>query len=266
MLTTAKSPDWSLTQSFYLVMGGLVIKEEHAIYSLDPKTFLDLIDQSILHWPEVSEPEILDHSKSDWLVKILALIQIGYFVAQAIGRRLQDLPITPLELYTLGTILCAVTTYIAWWSKPFDVRRPTTCYPELPVPESLEYHSRLSLTNIPSENGWTFPIVMLIPSAFAGIHTIAKDFPFPTRVERYWWIHTNFGCMFSILVMCIWRFLAYQTRWVHLTWARIVTIIICVVYMVLKLGVMVEMFVCMRAVPVTVYQTPHWSQYFPSFG
>lgn len=37
-------------------------------------------------------------------------------------------------------------------------------------------------------------------------------------------------------------------------------------YAVFRLYMFIEMFVGLRSVPVSVYQTPQWSQYFPSLG
>ena len=43
-----------------------------------------------------------DKGKSDWLVKSLVLLQTSWFVLQSIGRSIEYLPVTHLEIMTLG--------------------------------------------------------------------------------------------------------------------------------------------------------------------
>jgi hypothetical protein len=272
-LTTVKSPKWSLTLSFYLVMGGLVIEDkdnedEHAIIRLKPKRFLRLIDQGIMDWPKIPDSEIMDHSKSDWFLKMLALIQIGYFVAQTIGRHLEHLPITPVETYTLGTIVCAITTYIAWWSKPFDIRKPTICYPELLLPSHLQSQSRFSLTQIQTKAVWPIIITGYVSVAFGYMHFIGASYPFPTRQEKLLWEHSTKTCMAVpwIICMVLVSLDHYQKRWKRPKLADTVIILLGILYGLSRLSMMVEMFVCMRSAPISVYKTPQWSQYIPSFG
>jgi hypothetical protein len=37
-------------------------------------------------------------------------------------------------------------------------------------------------------------------------------------------------------------------------------------YVLFRIYMFIEMFISLRAAPASVYQTPQWSQYFPSFG
>ncbi|KAF2028033.1 hypothetical protein EK21DRAFT_70634, partial [Setomelanomma holmii] len=43
------------------------------------------------------------------------------FMAQLIGRVSFRLTVTPLELFTLGYVVCAFGMYYRWWHKPFDI-------------------------------------------------------------------------------------------------------------------------------------------------
>ena len=74
---------------------------------------------------QMSEDKIRDKSKASWLAKSVLFGQLSYFLAQLIGRWVQQLAVTPLELLTLGIVVSIAVAYAAWWYKPFDVEVPT---------------------------------------------------------------------------------------------------------------------------------------------
>jgi hypothetical protein len=86
-------------------------------------------------FPEITEREINDRSKGNFLSKSLVIVQTGWFVTQCIARRVQNLPITELEIVTLAFAALNFVTYGLWWYKPLDVecsvrvykRRRTSC-------------------------------------------------------------------------------------------------------------------------------------------
>ncbi|KAF8246302.1 hypothetical protein K440DRAFT_553831 [Wilcoxina mikolae CBS 423.85] len=67
-----------------------------------------------------------DKSKSDYLAKVLTCSQASWIVLQCLGRKMQGLPTTLLELNTVVHVLNAFVLYILWWEKPADVGRPST--------------------------------------------------------------------------------------------------------------------------------------------
>ena len=74
--------------------------------------------------PDLRKEAIFDKSKADSLGKILVCLQAGYMVFQVIGRLAARLPITLLEVNTLGHVLCALTMYAFWFHKPLGVSDP----------------------------------------------------------------------------------------------------------------------------------------------
>lgn len=76
-------------------------------------------------FPDLSEQEIQDKSRSDGLAKTLLLVQLLHFCASCTARIAQQLPLSLLEFFTLAHALCTVTTCIVWWRKPFGVLEPT---------------------------------------------------------------------------------------------------------------------------------------------
>ena len=72
----------------------------------------------------VTKEEIEDRSKGDILSKGIILVQTGWFILQLLARAIQRLPITELEIVTLGFAILNFVTYGLWWNKPLDVRCP----------------------------------------------------------------------------------------------------------------------------------------------
>jgi hypothetical protein len=74
--------------------------------------------------PDVSSADISDKSKADELAKALVCLQATWMLLQCIGRLAARLPITLLEINTIGHCFCALIIYLLWWNKPLQVREP----------------------------------------------------------------------------------------------------------------------------------------------
>ena len=124
-----------MTHSFYAIMGGFVIdtndKENADFIENSPQLTLTARGLMLLvkeghSVPEVSEKSIQDRSKADGLAKILVCLQAGYMIVQCAGRAAAHLPLTLLEINTLGHVFCALIMYLFWMQKPQDLRETTT--------------------------------------------------------------------------------------------------------------------------------------------
>ncbi|PPQ85231.1 LOW QUALITY PROTEIN: hypothetical protein CVT25_010004 [Psilocybe cyanescens] len=116
---------WTRTHGHFLQMGGFMLyngKEPRGVVC--HARFKYLLETNRIAFPEVTEDEILDRSKSDGLGKTLAAGQTAWFILQCIVRKSQGLGITELELATLAFAALNIFMYIFWWDKPFDVRIP----------------------------------------------------------------------------------------------------------------------------------------------
>jgi hypothetical protein len=264
-LIVPKSPGWSLTQCFYLVMGGFVIKSDDQLIRASPKNLLKLLDTDVLSWPEVTTSEIEDRSKADWILKSLALAQAVWFLAQCIGRAVQGLSMTTLELFTLGIISCALVTYSAWWSKPFDVRKPIIIEPKSALPKYVKQIRKMGFSDkyesLP-QTYWPTVLGVCATQVFAALHFVGWQFHFPTETEKWFWRASCIACVvlpLAVVFVSVWDIEdGWNENW--LTGFFVILYTLCRVYM------MVEMFISLRAVPADVYETPQWSQYFPSLG
>ncbi|KAK0712941.1 hypothetical protein B0T26DRAFT_753116 [Lasiosphaeria miniovina] len=125
------SRSWTTAQCFYAVMGGFAA-DVSGIDDDDDDTcrrvtvtaegvrLLSLLGRL----PELHASQIEDKSKADWLAKSIVCAQAGWMVVQVVGRALQNLPVSLLELNTCGHVACALVIYLLWWSKPLDVQTP----------------------------------------------------------------------------------------------------------------------------------------------
>ncbi|MCJ1284404.1 hypothetical protein MMC26_003736 [Xylographa opegraphella] len=73
------------------------------------------------HLPDISITFIQDKSTQNSLAKTLAIFQGSWFLLQIIGRLVDELPISLLEIHTAAHALCALLVYYLWWDKPYDV-------------------------------------------------------------------------------------------------------------------------------------------------
>ena len=104
-----------------------------------------------IDWPTISEKEIRDRSKGDFVSKGLAVLQTTWFSVQCITRRVVGLNITQLELATLAFAVLNIILYILWWDKPLAVacpvpihlRHPTTSEVSLEPPSPPLSHPSL---------------------------------------------------------------------------------------------------------------------------
>ncbi|KAF8435595.1 hypothetical protein BGX38DRAFT_1333209 [Terfezia claveryi] len=123
-------PEWTLRHGFFADMGGVFVvpRVENEQYDrpfpVTSKQLNWLVTNKYLPFPDIREEDIVDKSKQDTIAKIVTSFQVGYLILQCIGRILQKLAITTLELFTLAIVACSILTCICWLQKPLDVRTP----------------------------------------------------------------------------------------------------------------------------------------------
>lgn len=144
-LMTTMSHDWTMSHAFYLNMGGVWLKpKESRPFPINATQLSYLVASGHLETPRITKKEIWDKSKADKFAKLVACGQILWLVLQCVGRAIQHLPITPLEIATLGFAIPSLATFMMWFYKPADVEVPTL----VPVVEStVELLESLSPSN-----------------------------------------------------------------------------------------------------------------------
>jgi hypothetical protein len=83
----------------------------------------------------ISEEELEDKAKGDFLSKTIAILQVSWFIIQCIARFIQGLAITELEVATLALASMNVFMYFFWWNKPLGVNVPVKINLKHDVPQ-----------------------------------------------------------------------------------------------------------------------------------
>jgi hypothetical protein len=249
-------------------MGGFVIQNDSTPDAQPRRValrkLLTLFKTNKLSWPMLSDADINDRSKADWILKTIALLQILWFTTQLIGRWAQGLAVSTLELFTYGLVVCAIVTYIASWEKPFDVQVPVILKTKETIREQ-DLIDRVGLTEDfrVEASSWIKVVAVAVCLVFGGIHVAGWNFHFPSMAEQLLWRISSIACV--ILPFTVVLVVLYEDHFSDTTGTTgrygFVSL-----YFLSRIYMFVEMFISLRAAPASVYQTPQWSQYFPSFG
>jgi len=157
--------------------------------------------------PNVSEADIQDKSKGDWITKLFAMLQVSWLWVQLIMRKAQGLPSTQLEITTAAIAACSVITYGLYWSKPKDIStRAHLKASRYPTPEEMielasrgptavyfgrvpliinndVYHHREDRDIVP----WLFLATASAGMILGSVHFASWNSHFPTEGERFGW-------------------------------------------------------------------------------
>jgi hypothetical protein len=118
--------DMKLKMAFFAIMGGFSVEfntvESRLLYSLKINDIDNVGMMDRIHDHPLSE--IQDKSKTSGIAKFVACIQAGWILMQCLGRHLNGIYITLLELNTAVHVLIAIVMYCIWWQKPVDIDEP----------------------------------------------------------------------------------------------------------------------------------------------
>ena len=116
-------PGWTKAHAFFLIMGGFTLHARgKPLRVLEWKDLEALARAGRIDWPNITEEEIKDKSKGDYLSKGIVVLQTTWFIIQIIARAASRLTITELEIVTLAFSTLIGVIYYLWWDKPLDVR------------------------------------------------------------------------------------------------------------------------------------------------
>ena len=116
-------PGWTRAHAFFVIMGGFILHEGgKPVRILEARDLEELSEAGKVEWPTITEEEISDRSKGDYLSKTIVLFQTTWFIAQCIARGAYGVAVTELEVVTLAFATLIGIIYYFWWDKPLDVR------------------------------------------------------------------------------------------------------------------------------------------------
>lgn len=94
-------------------------------FPVDADTIHYLVQREYIKLPAITRDEVWDKSKADLFAKAATVVQSGWLIISSIGRKASNLPISPMETFTLAFIVSTVMSYFFWWRKPQNVETPT---------------------------------------------------------------------------------------------------------------------------------------------
>ena len=132
--------DWTLTHAFLADMGGFMLHTRDWVpFPLNAKQVHYLVVGGYVPYTQVHIDirHIEDKNKGGGMVRLITVWQISWYTISTIGRVVQHLAITTLELVALGFIVCTLGTYYFWTHKPMDVGQPIVICPAATLDEIL---------------------------------------------------------------------------------------------------------------------------------
>ncbi|KAF7512835.1 hypothetical protein GJ744_011938 [Endocarpon pusillum] len=136
---TNKGPvQWTMRHAFFADMGGFLLQSpDFPPFPVDGQQLIYLIENNYISYPNVDGDTIWDKNKSDRFARAITLLQISWFSIQCVGRAIQQLALSTLELLTINMIYCTLFTFWCWNHKPLDVKTPIILQTATPVAEIL---------------------------------------------------------------------------------------------------------------------------------
>jgi hypothetical protein len=252
-------------------------------WSLDAKQLelarkLRIIDKL----PHMTEDEIDDLNKGDLFVKFLALSQISWLIIQLVTRWIRGLPTTQLEIVTFAFAVTSIVTYALLWSRPKDVQTvrevPAAKYP---TPKDLTeiaaagpayfVFSRhdLSILNTAIHESkrhlWSVAVNLAV---FGGLHLVAWNSEFPTRVEARLWQASGIVTAGLMPLIGVLDFLRHSERiaW-HLpgSFYGAALVLSVVLFVAARAFILVEIVRSMAFQPPETFRTT-WAENVPHAG
>ncbi|KAG8533438.1 uncharacterized protein KY384_002221 [Bacidia gigantensis] len=139
-----KDNKWRLKHAFFADMGGFVLRTGDGVrFFLDTKHIHWLLDHQAISMAQFEEHFLLDpkaiddRNKSDVFVRVIAVGQALWFCVNIIARDIRRMPITTLEITTIGIIIDSVLVYYFWKDKPADVQRMEVVNIQMTISELL---------------------------------------------------------------------------------------------------------------------------------
>ncbi|TGO40540.1 hypothetical protein BHYA_0035g00140 [Botrytis hyacinthi] len=126
---------WTIRHGFFADMGGIIVAPKDSDhFAIDSYQLAHLIRNNYISLPPIDINDIRAVNKADGLARAVTMAQMAWFCMACLGRSVEGLNITPVELETLAFILCTTHTFFFWWNKPLDPARPLI----LPLNETTE--------------------------------------------------------------------------------------------------------------------------------
>lgn len=285
-LVTHGGDEWTLVHAEFAVAGGIRVKSSESD-EIMPKRIESLkkaVESGQIKEPPISKEELKSRSKSDGVVKLIAILQITWFGLQALVRAIQHLQVTALEIMTVAFFVLAVLIYAFWWNKPQDIEYPIVIKLQNADADGVEASKGV---NVDTKNrggtkvwfmdekytGWVredrdvIIILTLIGPLFGAIHCLAWNGPFPTAKEALAWrvcaVATTSLPLLACAIFLLSDWAVFENRE---TLFGIVLLVPVSLYAIARITLVTLAFMSLRALPADAFQTIAWTNYIPNLG
>ena len=281
-LVTHGGDEWTLVHAEFAVAGGIRVKspESDEIMPKRIESLKKAVKLGQINEPPISNEELKSRSKSDGIVKLIALLQITWFGLQALFRAIQHLQVNALEIMTVAFFVLAVLIYAFWWNKPQNIEYPIIIKLPNADPNGLKGSPGGNVgTNSRGDTkvwfteekyaAWIkndlFVVVILafIAPLFGAIHCLAWDTPFPTPKEALAWRICAVATTSLPLVETALALLDFRGE--SIVHQSIVATPI-ILYAIARITLITLAFMSLRALPADAFQTIAWTNYVPNLG
>ncbi len=235
----------------------------------------------------IEESHIKDLAKSDSITKFFACFQGLWVLTQAISRIHQHEALSLLEVTTSAYICCAVGIYALWWKKPQNCSAPImiTCSDEA-IDElsssSYQYNidtwgeylwagrhfGLVEVLNMDSYSTSTqyclLVLIVLSLLMFGSVHLASWNSRLPSTVELWMWRGSSLYCVTYAGLFALASFWDsfFRTDAFSNILERI-AVYGLPVYVIIRIYMIVEVFISLRALPASAYQSVQWSSFLP---
>lgn len=268
-----------LTTGFFYNMGGFCLKSPSGRFCQPTTHNLDqcLVQRSqavvLKEIGSVSEDQVNDSAGSDTLTKGIACVQVIWFVTQVVSRLCQHDSVTLLEISTTAYVLCAITSYIAWWKKPQGCTLPIfiLCEEGALPPTSAYMNAKGTWKEFVwgCKEWWTVDyatkyntsvtsiFLALTPLVFGAVHVASWNVLLPSAPELWLWRASTIYCSAAGL-------LAVLVSGNRSDAAIIFSLMVIVpLYCIIRVYMIVEVCISLRALPRSAYNSVQWSAFVP---
>lgn len=230
----------------------------------------------------ISQEQISASAKSDVMTKMITCIQALWCATQIISRLFQHRAVTLLEVSTLAYVFCAVIAYAAWWKKPQGCTDPLL----LSCAKDEEYPRRggagLSMTFVQFWGllEWTTSVdseymydgaerlyFMGFGLIHGAIHVASWNVTLPSDPEMWLWRVSSLYCLLLGLLLTLINVALFLYRkelaWVGNGPGHWLIPVFLWIYCVIRVYMLVEIFISLRSLPSSAYESVYWSTFVP---
>ncbi|KAL9618505.1 MAG: hypothetical protein Q9160_006761 [Pyrenula sp. 1 TL-2023] len=139
LFSKAGYKSWTVRHGFFADMGGFELRSADFVpFRITSRHLYYLVSKGYIQYPNISLDDIRDKSKQDNIAKVIATLQVSYLILQCIGRAVQHLAITTLELFCLAIVVTSIPTTWCWLHKPNDIGCPIVISTDVSIKQVIE--------------------------------------------------------------------------------------------------------------------------------